>query len=229
MLAGCGGNAGPLASASATDLKFVAAVATWDMNHDGTITCSEWKQYAAGLFKDADRDRDGILVRQEFEAMSRQDRLFATIGFAYFDADADGRITLPELTDKPNPAFTPARQERRLHHLTQRAPKPGERAPGREQARLGPYTEVPPPWRLLNLPSPAAHGTQAHPLRREQTRGVCRPGRMLNGRNTYRRRLTNGHGVGGPPTGSRPVIASAAASASACSLAGELSPSSCSM
>ena len=106
MLAGCGGNAGPLASASATDLKFVAAVATWDMNHDGTITCSEWKQYAAGLFKDADRDRDGILVRQEFEAMSRQDRLFATIGFAYFDADGDGRITLPELADKPNPAFT---------------------------------------------------------------------------------------------------------------------------
>ena len=37
--------------------------------------------------------------------MSRQDRLFATIGFAYFDADGDGRITLAELADKPNPAF----------------------------------------------------------------------------------------------------------------------------
>jgi|KBSSwiStaDraftv2_1062776.scaffolds.fasta_scaffold01594_18 Ca2+-binding EF-hand superfamily protein len=104
-LTGCGGNTGPLASASPTDLKFVAAVATWDMNHDGTVTCSEWKQYAAGLFKDADRDRDGMLARQEFEAMSRQDRLFATIGFAYFDADGDGRITLAELADKPNPAF----------------------------------------------------------------------------------------------------------------------------
>lgn len=105
VLAGCNSNAGPLASASATDLKFVAAVATWDMSRDGNVTCSEWKQYAAGLFKDADRDRDGILARQEFEAMSRQDRLFATIGFAYFDADGDGRITLPELADKPNPAF----------------------------------------------------------------------------------------------------------------------------
>ena len=105
-LTGCGGNTGPLASASPTDLKFVAAVATWDMNHDGTVTCGEWKQYAAGLFKDADRDRDGMLARQEFEAMSRQDRLFATIGFAYFDADGDGRITLAELADKPNPAFT---------------------------------------------------------------------------------------------------------------------------
>jgi Ca2+-binding EF-hand superfamily protein len=105
VLAGCGGDAGPLASASATDLKFVAAVATWDVNRDGNVTCSEWKQYAASLLKDADRDRDGILARQEFEAMSRQDRLFATTGFAHFDADSDGRITLAELADKPNPAF----------------------------------------------------------------------------------------------------------------------------
>jgi Ca2+-binding EF-hand superfamily protein len=105
MLAGCGGNTGPLASVSPTDLKFVAAVATWDVNRDGNVTCSEWKQYSASLLKNADRDRDGILARQEFEAMSRQDRLFATIGLAYFDADGDGRITLPELADKPNPAF----------------------------------------------------------------------------------------------------------------------------
>jgi hypothetical protein len=27
-------------------------------------------------------------------------------GFVYFDADGDGRITLAELIDKPNPAFT---------------------------------------------------------------------------------------------------------------------------
>jgi hypothetical protein len=105
VLAGCGGNTGPLASASPTDLKFVTAVATWDMNRDGNVTCNEWKQYAAGLFKDADGDRDGTLSRQEFDAMSRRDRLFATIGFAYFDANGDGRITLAELADKPNPAF----------------------------------------------------------------------------------------------------------------------------
>jgi Ca2+-binding EF-hand superfamily protein len=38
--------------------------------------------------------------------MSRADRLFETVGFAYFDADGDGRISLSELVDKPNPAFT---------------------------------------------------------------------------------------------------------------------------
>jgi Ca2+-binding EF-hand superfamily protein len=105
VLSGCGGNTGPLASASATDLAFVAAEATWDLNRDGNVTCNEWKQYAASLFKDADRDRDGFLSSQEFQAMSRKDRLFETVGFAYFDADGNGRVSLTELADKPNPAF----------------------------------------------------------------------------------------------------------------------------
>ncbi|MBO0764169.1 MAG: histidine kinase [Hyphomicrobiaceae bacterium] len=104
-LSGCGGNSGPLASASASDMAFVTAVATWDLNRDGNVTCNEWKQYAASLFKDADRDRDGFLSPQEFQTMSRKDRLFETIGFNYFDADGNGRVSLAELADKPNPAF----------------------------------------------------------------------------------------------------------------------------
>jgi Ca2+-binding EF-hand superfamily protein len=105
LLAGCAGHASPLASASPTEREFLRAEATWDLNHDGNVTCDEWKQYAGGLFRDADVNRDGALSREEFAAMSKVDRLFETVGFAYFDADGDGRITLSELVDKPNPAF----------------------------------------------------------------------------------------------------------------------------
>jgi Ca2+-binding EF-hand superfamily protein len=105
LLTGCGGSKNPLASASPTDKEFVVAASTWDLDHDGNITCDEWKRYAAGLFKDADANHDGALSRAEFAAMARVDRLFETVGFAYFDADRDGRVTLSELVDKPNPAF----------------------------------------------------------------------------------------------------------------------------
>ena len=37
--------------------------------------------------------------------LGHRDKLFEMAGFVYFDADGDGRITLAELIDKPNPAF----------------------------------------------------------------------------------------------------------------------------
>ena len=104
-LGGCAGSKNPLATASSTERAFVAAAETWDLNHDGSVTCDEWKQYAGTLFRGADANGDGFLARDEFAAMSRVDRLFETVGFAYFDADHDGRISLSELTEKLNPAF----------------------------------------------------------------------------------------------------------------------------
>jgi hypothetical protein len=99
------GNKSPLASATPVEREFALAAVTWDLNKDGDVTCDEWKQYVAGLFRDADANRDGFLTRQEFAALARSDRLFEVAGFDYFDANADGRLSLSEMADKPNPAF----------------------------------------------------------------------------------------------------------------------------
>lgn len=96
----------PLASANAIERAFAAAAVTWDLNKDGDVTCQEWKQYVTGLFRDADANHDGILTREEFAVMARNDRLFESVGHNFFDANADGRLSLSELAEKPNPAFT---------------------------------------------------------------------------------------------------------------------------
>src|SRR5215467_3280916 len=83
---GCATNKSPLATASSVDREFAAAAVTWDLNRDGNVTCDEWKQYAADLFRAADVNRDGVLTREEFTILTRQDRLFEVAGFSYFDA-----------------------------------------------------------------------------------------------------------------------------------------------
>jgi Ca2+-binding EF-hand superfamily protein len=85
--------------------KFAAAAVTWDLNRDGNVTCEEWKQYASDLFSAADANHGGMLRRDEFANLTRQDKLFEVAGFHYFDAKGDGRITLAEVIDKPNPAL----------------------------------------------------------------------------------------------------------------------------
>jgi hypothetical protein len=107
LLSACSSGSGsPLDSASVIEREFVIAAVTWDLNKDGNVTCDEWKQYVTGLFREADTDHDGTLTREEYAALSRRDRLFETVGFNYFDANGDGRISLSEMVDKPNPAFT---------------------------------------------------------------------------------------------------------------------------
>jgi hypothetical protein len=106
LLAGCSSGSGsPLDNASLIEREFAAAAVTWDLNKDGDVTCDEWKQYVTSLFREADADHDGMLTREEFAALTRRDRLFETAGFNYFDANGDGRLSLSEMVDKPNPAF----------------------------------------------------------------------------------------------------------------------------
>jgi Ca2+-binding EF-hand superfamily protein len=95
----------PFSSTSNFDRTFIAAAQTWDLNKDGSVSCDEWKQYAATSFREADVNGDGALDREEFARLARSDRLFEVADLSYFDANSDGRVTVEELVGKPNMAF----------------------------------------------------------------------------------------------------------------------------
>ncbi|MFY9639998.1 MAG: histidine kinase [Rhodomicrobium sp.] len=101
--AGCGSSSPGLKEG--IDGAFVRAAATWDLNHDGNVTCDEWKQYASSLFKEADLNRDGKLTPDEWDRLAKIDRLFLIANFAYYDADKKGYVTQADFVEKPNPAF----------------------------------------------------------------------------------------------------------------------------
>lgn len=85
--------------------SFIRAAATWDLNHDGKVTCDEWRSYAASLFKEVDLNHDGKLTREEFAKLTKIDRLFETANFDYYDVNKQGYVTQADFVDRPNPAF----------------------------------------------------------------------------------------------------------------------------
>ncbi|MGO8952116.1 MAG: EF-hand domain-containing protein [Rhodomicrobium sp.] len=101
--AGCGSTSPGLKEG--VDGAFIRAAATWDLNHDGNVTCEEWRQYALSVFQEADTNHDGKLTPEEFGKLAKIDRLFLTANFAYYDTDKKGFVTQAEFVDKPNPAF----------------------------------------------------------------------------------------------------------------------------
>jgi Ca2+-binding EF-hand superfamily protein len=110
-MAGCGGgsllggNSSPFGSASSAELQFVAASQTWDLDKNGVVTCDEWKHYAASEHKAADGNGDASLDATEWSKLGQSDRLFETVGLAYFDGNGDGRVGVDEMTGRQNVAF----------------------------------------------------------------------------------------------------------------------------
>jgi hypothetical protein len=87
------------------DRVFLSAAGSWDRNHDGVVTCDEWKAYAGELFDGADANRDGFIDRTEYGKVISTDRMFETVDLSYYDANGDGKVSRNEFVDKPNRAF----------------------------------------------------------------------------------------------------------------------------
>jgi hypothetical protein len=109
-ISGCGSTEPGLRDG--VDGAFIRAAATWDLNHDGNVTCEEWRTYALMVFKEADLNRDGKLTPDEFTRLAKIDRLFETADFKYYDVNKQGFVTQAEFIERPNPAFTELDKEK---------------------------------------------------------------------------------------------------------------------
>lgn len=101
VLAGCSSSS----SLGDVDRVFLSAAGSWDRNHDGIVTCDEWRAYAAELFKSADANHDGFVDGTEYATIISTDRMFQTVEMRYYDANGDGKLDQAEFVEKPNRAF----------------------------------------------------------------------------------------------------------------------------
>jgi hypothetical protein len=74
----------------------------WDSNHDGVVTCDEWKSFLGRIFALADRNHDGHLDPSEFATVRKAGGALAEADFGYFDENQDGKITRDEFVGKPS-------------------------------------------------------------------------------------------------------------------------------
>ncbi len=103
IAAGCAGTAPGLSDT--IEGSFIRAAQTWDLNHDGKVTCDEWRTYARSIFKEVDTNHNGQLTREEFTKLAKIDRLFEVANFDYYDVNKQGYVTETDFVDRPNPAF----------------------------------------------------------------------------------------------------------------------------
>jgi Ca2+-binding EF-hand superfamily protein len=103
ILTGCAGTGAP--STSSAEQSLLGGIASYDQNHDGTVTCDEWRAVAAKLFATADRAASGYLSQADFTTLSGADRTFLAADFRFYDMNKDGKVTRMEFVERPNPAF----------------------------------------------------------------------------------------------------------------------------
>lgn len=98
-----GGGGMPGGKPAAVADPFIASMSRWDANHDGTLTCDEWRQYANRMFTIADKNGDGFLDATEFRRIRQLEPIFADADMSYFDDNHDRRISRAEFVNKPSP------------------------------------------------------------------------------------------------------------------------------
>ena len=110
LAASCASSASP--DVSGIDKNFLRGIGSYDQNHDGVVTCDEWRAAAASLFASVNRSGSGFLTEAEFNNLAASDRTFQIAGFKYYDVNRDGKIDKKEFVDRPNPAFTYADKDK---------------------------------------------------------------------------------------------------------------------
>jgi EF hand len=110
LVASCASSAGP--EVPTVDKSFLRGISSYDQNHDGVVTCDEWRAAAADMFTKANKSGSGYLTEDEFRTLATTDRTFLVASFKYYDVNGDGKIDKKEFVERPNPAFTYADKDK---------------------------------------------------------------------------------------------------------------------
>jgi Ca2+-binding EF-hand superfamily protein len=102
--ASCASSSAP--EISTIDKSFLGGIGSYDRNHDGVVTCDEWRAAATNSFTRANKSGSGVLTQDEFNNLAASDRTFLVATFKYYDVNGDGKIDKKEFVERPNPAFT---------------------------------------------------------------------------------------------------------------------------
>ncbi len=96
----------------AVDKGFLGGIGSYDLNHDGVVTCDEWRAAAAKLFARTNKSGSGFLTEEEFHSLGAIDSTFLLATFKSYDANGDGKIDKKEFVEHPNPAFAYADKDK---------------------------------------------------------------------------------------------------------------------